>query len=213
MKRLSVFCIAVLLGGCAATPGFVIQPAQVATFAGQRVRSVTSTGNRVSRVAFDGGLLFQDASGIYLNPFVARTRTGKLVAVGFNVVNRIDNTGKSLHVFELGRIEAIAFRLGNGTVITLPVNAQATATREVETAEYAYLSRYDKRETGVALATPADLRTLANARGVAVKITGSRRSVTYNAAEVLPAFLANIRKFYAARIERRPLATQRVDNR
>ena len=192
--RLLVLMMTLALAGCS-TASFTVKEidnrfneSSVTTFVGEN--------NRVSTKSIAGGIHI-DSSGVYIDPF-ARTdsTTGKLLVLGFDVVNRTSYDTLFGSPNSFGVIERMVFRLTNGKLISLPMSDQET--RSSETVSYNSLMRsagYDLWEGASTTISRNDYERIADADSIVVQIIGSKRSMIYEVEDIAPAFLTNLRQF------------------
>lgn len=186
--------MALTLAGCS-TPSFAVKEVDN-RFSDSNVRTFVGENNRISTKSIAGGSHI-DSSGVYIDPF-ARTdsTTGKLLVLGFNVVNRTsyDTVFGSPNSF--GVIEKMVFRFTNGELISLPMSDQDT--RSSDTISYNSLlgsAGYGLWEGASTIISRSDYERIADADSIAVQIIGSKRSMVYEVKDIAPAFLANLRQF------------------
>lgn len=197
MMRCLVVAAVLLLVSCA--PSFEVQRVDTAFNPSPNALYLTE-GNRISTKSVAGGI-HVDEKGIYLNPFVERAPTGQVAMLGLSIINRADYDTVTGGPNQLGVIRAVTFRLADGHLLSLPVGLQANQTSD--TLRIDRLQRaaaYEKRETGIILLTPAEFALLASADSLACQIVGTGQTVTYHAADISPAFLANLKTFYLSHV-------------
>lgn len=201
MKKLViVFFVTFALTGCI-TPKFAVKEADT-RFSENKDLLYLAENNRISTKSIAGGMHI-DEKGVFLNPFVSKSRdTGEVVLLGLNVVNKTDYDTTFGGVNQLGVIKEVVFRFPDGELITQNVTGQEN--RSSDTISYNSIvqsASYDKWETGAIRITKDQLQKLASAKTVSCKITGSKQSVVYEEKDIAPEFLANLNQFYKAYVE------------
>lgn len=183
------------ISGCA-SPQFSVTEADT-RFSENKNYFFTSENNRISTKSVAGGLHI-DNYGVFLNPFVEKSRTdGSLVLLGLNVINKTEVSSASGSVNRLGLIREIACLPSDGKLITLNVsNPRDTSSGAITYNTVARSASFTSWETGVAKISKESFARLAESDRLSCKITGSSRSVVYEEKDVSPDFLANLRQFY-----------------
>ena len=157
---------------------------------------LSSNNNRISKKSIVGGSHL-DENGVYVNPVVVKdTQSGRVLELALVILNRTgyDTTYGSPNT--LGILQEIAFAPDAGAPIVLPVvGADAVWSKATAYNPLTHSASKDITESGVALLLPEQLQTIVSAKSVAVRIVGSKRSVTYEPKDLTPGFIANLRTF------------------
>lgn len=158
--------------------------------------------NRISRKSIAGGVE-TDASGVYVDPTVKKDRqTNQVTSIGLAIVNRTSEDTTYGDVNSLGVPQQISFLLDGSTPVTLLVQSGNLKTSGVAT--YNTIGHYastDVNEVGIATITRLQYQQIISAKSVAVQIQGSRRSVVYEAKDISPSFIPNLRSFFQQYIQ------------
>jgi len=158
--------------------------------------SLASRNNRISKKSIAGGTHL-DATGVFVNPSVTKDgKTGQPVVLGLVILNKasFDTTYGSPNT--LGIIQEIAFAPESGPPIVLPViggDHDWSETTSYNTVTQS--ASKDIAESGIAPITLEQYQAIVSAKSVAVRIVGSKRSVTYEAKDLAPSFLPNLKTF------------------
>ncbi|NOY63594.1 MAG: hypothetical protein GXP10_10690 [Gammaproteobacteria bacterium] len=207
MRKTSIFIAliaATFIAGCGAGK-FTVTRADD-SFSEDKSQFYTSTNNRISSKSIAGGMHIDD-KGVFVNPFVKKTASDTgVILLGFNIENRFSTDSSSGSVNGLGTIKSLVFKFEGGSLITLDVSGQQGKADDVirynSVAGYAY---QDRSEYGVALIEPDAFMKIAQASAISIKITGSQQSMIYEAKDIAPEFIHNIKSFYDKYVITQPL--------
>lgn len=163
-------------------------------------RFVSGKNNRISTKSIAGGFHI-DSKGVFVNPVMGVSADSTQSSLALNISNFTEFDTKYGAPNTLGQLRSITFLVNSETPIQLDItDAQR---RSADLATYNQVSQSASRdivEVGTAKITPNWYYKIAYAQSVAVKIIGSKRSVVYEAEEISPDFLANLRQFYELHI-------------
>lgn len=201
-KNLAVLAAALWIGSMSAAHAGLFGPAKFEILqADSRFDEsgnvvLSSRNNRISKKSIVGGTHL-DANGVYVNPTVKRDRhSGQLVELGLVILNKtgFDTTYGSPN--SLGIIQEIAFATDLGKPIVLPVIGGDFSWSETTSFNSVTQSASkDIEESGLAPLTVEQYEAIISAESVAVRIVGSKRTVTYEAKDLTPAFIQNLKSF------------------
>jgi hypothetical protein len=97
----------------------------------------------------------------------------------------------------LGDPQEISFLVNEAAPIVISI--QKGDTRMADTSSYNSVSKSASRdimESGIAVLTPDQYQQIVDAKTLAVKITGSKRSVVYEVKDIAKTFVPNLRSFF-----------------
>lgn len=204
MKKYLLLLLAISLVIPIAAPGaknrFAVEKAD-SRFSQSKNEIWVSKNNRISKRSVAGGIHI-DRKGVYLDPFVEKTRSGKIVALGFNIMNWTAYSTSYGRPNSLGRIQKVAFALDSGDPIVLKLSGQEIRTSDVST--YNTITRsagHDVSETATGHISKTDFQRLINTRDLACQIVGTERSVVYEKKRISKYFLENLRSFYKSHVQ------------
>jgi hypothetical protein len=162
----------------------------------------TSSNNRISKRSIAGGV-HVDASGVFINPMVVKDPgTGKVIGLALNLVNVTSYDTAFGSPNTLGAMQEIAFLINETTPIVLPVEkGDSTWSDGVSYNTVTKSASSDILETGIARLTVEQYQQIIAAESIAVKITGSKRSVTYEAKHIAKTFIPNLQSFYEQKVK------------
>ena len=185
--------------GCMTAEKFSVKPVgdRFSTHEGQMLRSEK---NRISSKSIAGGTHY-DGKGVFMNPYVSKSKNGSPTSMGLMVINDTDFNTMAGAVNQLGSIKKATFII-NGQD-KLVVNIEPLAPIHADLPWYNSTGRYatrDKIEMGQMPLSKTQLSAIANARTIACKLEGSRKSVTYNEGDITETFIPNIKAFYLSHI-------------
>ncbi len=196
MKRL-LMSVVILLGLVGCGPGQFTVKQSDDRFTENKNPLLISENNRISSKSAQGGVYVND-KGIYLNPFVEKSKTtNQVIALGFNVINKTDYNTMTGDIDQLGLLNEVVFRINDGQLITLRVAAAENTTPG--TVSFNTVARYassDKSETGIVSISRSDYEKLIGATAISFKIAGTKRSRVYEEKDISSSFLPNLRQFY-----------------
>ena len=192
--RIFSLLFVLILSGCMGPAPFAIKQADN-RFSESKIAVYTSQNNRISSKSIAGGTHI-NARGVFINPYISKKPNGKIDSLGFNITNLTDTSSLYGSPNQLGIIQEISFKLSNGHL----VKAQASGQKSQHYGGVYYNSvtrgaSMEKSESAIVEISKKDFIELANAKSIACKITGSKRSVTYNQSDIADTFLANIKSF------------------
>jgi len=161
-----------------------------------------SGNNRISKKSVVGGVHL-DASGVYVNPVVTRDKdTGQVLTLGLIILNSTgyDTTYGSPN--SLGVPKEIIFSVDGTKSISLPI-AEGDSVWSDATSYNSVTRSASKNitESGLALMTRDQYREIISAKSLAVRIVGSKRSVTYETKDLSSSFLPNLRTFFEQKVQ------------
>lgn len=198
MKLLIIPLLAFVFSGCA-TLQFEIKEADTRLMTGTE-RLIVSENNRISTKSIAGGMHI-DNTGVFINPFVERAAaTNEILMLGFVISNRTEVTTMG-GPNSLGVIEKLNCRVDGQSVINMDAsNQRVDSSGPITFNSIARYATVDRVETGIVRTTLDEFRSIANASSIECRIIGSRRTVLYEASDISPQFLPNIRRFYTERV-------------
>lgn len=204
MKKYPLFLLAISLAiptaALSAKNRFTVEKAD-SRFSQSKNDIWASKNNRISKKSIAGGIHI-DRKGVFLDPFVEKTRSGEIVALGFSILNWTDSSTLYGSPNRLGRIEKVAFALDSGDPIVLKVSSQEVRHSDVST--YNTITRsagHDILETATGYVSKADFQRLINAGNLACQIVGTERSVVYENKDISKDFLENLQGFYKSYVQ------------
>jgi hypothetical protein len=157
----------------------------------------TSENNRISKKSIAGGMHI-DGSGVFVNPAVTKdAESGKVVWLALAIVNRTSYDTAYGSPNTLGDPQEISFLVNEAAPIVISI--QKGDTRMADTSSYNSVSKSASRdimESGIAVLTPDQYQQIVDAKTLAVKITGSKRSVVYEVKDIAKTFVPNLRSFF-----------------
>lgn len=162
--------------------------------------------NRISSKSVVGGRHIDD-KGMFIDPMVTKDAQGRIVSLSLIVMNLSDEDTLYGSPNLIGTPSEIAFSVSSGPPFLLPITE--ASTDQSNGTSYNTVTRSTSSavvERGIANLTPEQFLTIANATIMAVKITGRRRSVTYEARDLAPSFIGNLKSFYGVQIQTHPPA-------
>lgn len=194
MMRVTALFLASLLVGCAGQ--FTVKEVDT-RFSENKNPVYASQNNRISIKSIAGGIHIDD-NGVYINPFVEKDAiTKEVVRLGFAITNKTSVDTLVGGVNQLGVMQEIVFRLGDGQLVTLKVLQQQNMASGVP--YYNTVGGYASMgvvESGMAFISTADYERIMGATAVSCKITGSQQSAVYEEKDISGSFLPNLRQFY-----------------
>jgi hypothetical protein len=162
----------------------------------------TSANNRISKKSIVGGTHL-DASGVYVNPMVRLDKnTGAVVSLGLVILNRTSYDTTYGAPNTLGIPREIVFLLNDTKPIALAISEGDYSWSD--TTSYNSVSMSASKnilESGLAQLTPDQYQEIVSSDSLAVKIVGSKRSVTYEAKDLQSSFVTNLRTFYDEKVK------------
>jgi hypothetical protein len=160
------------------------------TFVGQN--------NRISSKSIAGGT-YINSDGMYVEPMVTKElQTKRVIFLGVVVANRTSEDTKYGDVNSLGAPQTITFLLNESRPIVLQI--RQGDTKSSGAAAYNSVGNYasvDVVESGIATLTVQQYQNILAANSVAVRIQGSKRTVTYETDDISKSFLPNLKTFFA----------------
>lgn len=192
MIRIFPFLISTILlfVGCASAPQFKVFRIDDKFSKPDDPYGMVGENNRLSTKSTTGGIHI-DNKGIYLDPFIFRSRiNGNILSSGFYVSHyNFDSTGAFLPIreviFLLNGKDLIEAKVSDN-IDDFHINGWNTVSREYNTTF---------TEKGIARMPFSDLTRIARSNSVEVKIRGDKRICIYSANDILPSFLPNIKMF------------------
>jgi hypothetical protein len=157
---------------------------------------LTSRNNRISKKSIVGGTHLDDA-GVYVNPTVKKDgQTGQPLELGLVILNKTGYDTAYGSPNSLGIIQEIAFAPNSGNPVVLAVVGADSAWSDTTSFNPVTQSASkDITESGLAPLTLEQYQAIVSAKSVAVRIVGSKRSVTYEAKDLAPSFIPNLKSF------------------
>ena len=157
---------------------------------------LSSKNNRISKKSIVGGSHL-DENGVYVNPVVVKDmQSGRVLELGLVILNRTGYDTNYGSPNTLGLIQEIAFAPDSGPPILLPVvGADYEWSKATTYNPISNSASKDIKESGLAPLSVEQYQAIASAKSVVVRIVGSERSVTYEAKDLTPAFMPNLRTF------------------
>ncbi|MEZ5513773.1 MAG: hypothetical protein R3F58_07880 [Steroidobacteraceae bacterium] len=161
-----------------------------------------SENNRISRKSVVGGIHL-NADGVYVNPIATRSKaSGEVLAIGLTVLNKTDFDTMYGGPNQLGVLREIAFLLDDSIPLVLPI--ENGRVDWADTSTYNSITRSASAqvaETGIARISIEQYRRVLSAKSIAVRIEGSKRSVTYEVKDIAPTFRENLQAFYESALK------------
>jgi len=210
MKKVTFIIVALFLSGCAATQGqgglfgpgeFTITQADN-RFEESKNITYYSSNNRISTKSVAGGTHI-DGKGVFLNPVAVRSSdNSSLISILFDIYN----------MTQFDTAYGGPNRLGILSKVSFVVDGQSPIVKEVEgpNSDWADVPYYNSVsrsasseiiESGAIFLTKSEYEKIMNASSLAVKVSGSERSVIYEPSDITPDFMANLKTFYVAHIK------------
>lgn len=159
----------------------------------------TGRNNRVSKKSVVGGVHVDD-KGMYLEPLVVKSRAdGSVVRTGFVLHNKTQLSSDYGSPNSIGIPQRASFLIDGTKLIKASIYRGESSSGD--RIDYNSVGRYASiaiAESGTIFVTPDQMQAIANARTVAIKIEGSRRSVVYEPKDIGKKFLKNVRSFWTA---------------
>lgn len=202
-----IICLIFTLYSCI-TPTFTVEECDN-RFSSNKDQLFMSSGNRISVRSIVGGIHYNPLSteGVYIDPFVAKDKTGKMVRLGLHITN---NTHYDTQVGRdnlLGYIESIVFLFPDGSLVSLEVTSQRSSDGVVRYDSITGIASYSVFEYGTAYITKEQFKQIATAKQFSCKISGTYQpviyetesdgaAVSYNIKRISPSFLINLNQFY-----------------
>lgn len=209
MKKIAFIITALFLVGCAATPGQggLFGPGQFtitkADNGFDETKNVTyfSTNNRISTKSVAGGTHI-DGKGVFFNPVAVRSPDdSELIAVLIDINNMTQFDTAYGGPNRLGILNKVSFVVDGGSPILKEVKSSSSDWSDVP--YYNSVSRSaasDIIESGTIYLTKAEYKQVMQATELAVKLSGSERSVIYEPSEISADFIPNLKTFYKAHL-------------
>lgn len=190
MKRLALLLSLLVLVGCG--PAYTVKQLD-ARFSESGNATYVAEGNRISRKSMAGGTHI-DEKGLQINPVAEVSPDGKLVILYLSLVNLTDRDSHLGAPNSIGRPEAIAFLI-DGELLSVKLRGDMRYADVIHRNAQTRGASIGIQETGMGVITAADLRRIVNAQSLVVRVDGSRRSHTYENADIDAAFRANLKAF------------------
>lgn len=162
----------------------------------------TSANNRISKKSIVGGTHL-DASGVYVNPVVTLDKnTGQVVALGFVILNRASYDTTYGAPNTLGVPKEIVFLVNDTKPISLPIVEGDYSWSDRTTYNSVSMSASKEiLESGLAQLTTDQYQEIIASKSLAVKIVGTKRSVTYEKKDIAQSFLDNLITFFKEKVQ------------
>ena len=165
-------------------------------FTENRSQILISENNRVSTKSVAGGIHIDD-KGVNVDPFVEKdVETGRVLTLGFNLVNKSNYDSMMGNPNDLGTLAAIAFSFNGGDLIRLQaVRSNSQYDDTISYNSVGNYAEYDRWDTATVLVDLDEYDRIADATDMAIKITGTRQSMTYEPGDIEPTFRSNLQQF------------------
>lgn len=162
--------------------------------------------NNRTKVSMTGGVIDADYLGIIsngaeFNPYVIKGEDNKVVDLGIHFTMENISTSASASWLNVRESSTVIFLLNNGTdkvelkAVTGSIDYSVSAPQN-----RVYTTEYDQ---GFFIITPEQMRTIANATSVEVRVTGASSSIDFPRKpnnSIVKNFLPNIKKFYETEV-------------
>lgn len=190
MKRLALALSVLVLSGCG--PAYTVKQLD-ARFSESESTVYAAEGNRISRKSMAGGTHI-DHTGLQINPVAEVAPDGRVASLYLALVNI---TSRDTHMGapnSIGTPRRIVFLI-DGDLLAINLRGEMRYADVIHSNAQTRGASIGMQETGVGPISAADLARIANAKTLTVRVEGSRRSHTYEDADIDPTFRANLKAF------------------
>jgi len=190
MKRFILLLSLLALAGCG--PAYTVKQLD-ARFSESGNAVHVAEGNRISSKSMAGGTHI-DSTGLQINPVAEVGPDGRVASLYLALVNI---TSRDTHMGapnSIGAPQRILFLI-DGDLLAINLRGEMRYADVIHSNAQTRGASIGLQETGVGPISAADLARIANAKTLAVRVEGSRRTHTYEDADIDPTFRANLKAF------------------
>ena len=190
MKRLALALSVLVLSGCGAD--YTIKQLD-ARFSESGNATDVAEGNRISKKSMAGGTHI-DSTGLQINPVAEVGHDGRVASLYLALVNI---TSLDTHMGapnSIGTPRRIVFLI-DGDLLAINLRGEMRYADVIHSNAQTRGASVGIQETGIGPISVADFARIVNAETLVVRVEGSRRSHTYEDADIDASFRENLRKF------------------
>lgn len=190
MKRLALALSVLVLSGCG--PAYTVKQLD-ARFSESESTVYAAEGNRISRKSMAGGTHI-DHTGLQINPVAEVAPDGRVASLYLALVNV---TSRDTHMGapnSIGTPRRIVFLI-DGDLLAINLRGEMRYADVIHSNAQSRGASVGIQETGMGPISVADFARIVNAKTLVVRVEGSRRTHTYEDADIDPTFRANLKAF------------------
>ena len=190
MRFLLISIIVIGLAGCSG-PSFQVRQLND-SYDGITGQVLSGSDNRISSQSITGGTHI-DASGMFLDPVAHVAEDGSIVASFFWAAHRTTNDS----FMRYGGIQSVAIK-ADGELIRLVPSSSNLQLGDVEYNTVSRSAGYAVTETAMLPVTIAQIRQIAEAGTISIKVTGGQQAHVYEPQAIAASFQPNLQAFLQA---------------
>lgn len=191
MKKTIIVLASLISAACTTLPEPFKITSDDTRFESGNVKRFTGENNRLSKKSVAGGI-HVDTDGLYINPTVTKTESGAIKGIFLSITHQTERGTIGGNLNLLGAPKEITFLADNKPIKLQIFGGNAIFGSPRVSGSHAYTP---VMEVGTAPITKEQLTLITNSKTLAVKISGTLASATYENADISPDFRKNLNTF------------------